>query len=214
MNDYKIIELLCSSQPENIQLAEQICKEQEWDIFAIINKYGYSSFGLEKPKNFLLKVWNCSGKNLTHLPDLLPVSLKQLNCSNNKLLSLPANLPPNLKVLNCSDNELLSLPPLPPFIHKLLAGNNPFQTLPDLKIESLSVVEMEKVSIFNRDLLLRGFIKKMNNNWEKDLSKFGYATIPTASENHEKQSRSTQIALASLVFFIVWMLLKYIRYNI
>ncbi len=123
MSNYKIIQLLCSSTPENIELAEQICISQSWDILEIIKQYGYNDLGIRKPDDFLQEWVYCINKNITALPALLPFSIIELKCYNNKLTHLPV-LPPNLIELDCTDNQLTYLPVLPPYLKFLYCSGN------------------------------------------------------------------------------------------
>lgn len=125
LNDYKIIELLCSSQPDNIELAQQLCDSQGWDILAIIAKHGYREIGLFYPNWFLQATITCNGQNLATLPNLLPAGLQCLHCANNQLTYLPV-LPAGLKFINCSNNQLAYLPKLPAGLKALYCDNNPF----------------------------------------------------------------------------------------
>ena len=74
---------------------------------------------------------DCSGNNLTNLPEL-PNGLNYLDCSSNQLTSLP-ELPNGLTELHCSNNyELSLLPELPNGLTTLSCGNSNLASLPEL----------------------------------------------------------------------------------
>ena len=118
-----IVELLCSSQPESIALAEAICDSQNFPLETILREFGYLDVGIKRAADFTKTEINCIGKGLKKLPDLLPASLKDLFCENNQLTVLP-NLPASLEWLNCNDNQLTVLPNLPASLEWLNCQNN------------------------------------------------------------------------------------------
>lgn len=77
-----------------------------------------------------LKTLNCSGNQLTVLPELSQ-SLEILNCSNNYLKVLP-KLPEELIELWCYDNLLSVLPELPAYLTTCICSRNKLTKLPKL----------------------------------------------------------------------------------
>lgn len=128
---YKIIELLCTSENENIQLAEALCDSQGWDLTEILKEFGYYQIKLKRADDFRYHILDCSKLGLDKLPDLLPANLESLFCFGNQLTALP-NLPAKLKLLSCGDNKLVVLPNLPLSLEDLYCSNNLISNLPDL----------------------------------------------------------------------------------
>ena len=79
----------------------------------------------------------CSGNQLTELPDLRPcVSLTDLSCYDNQLTELPdLSKCVSLEKLYCGNNQLTELPDLRPCIslEKIYCSYNQLTELPDLR---------------------------------------------------------------------------------
>jgi Leucine Rich repeats (2 copies) len=89
---------------------------------------------LERIANMRDGVLDLSHLGLTELPQLVsedPSTLRYLNCSGNQLTSLP-QLPSTLVKLYCMDNQLTSLPQLPSKLVDLCCGGNQLTSLPQL----------------------------------------------------------------------------------
>ena len=97
----------------------------EYDLFEEITQiFNY---------NLVSKI-NCSGNNLTSLPDNMNFSnLQYFDCHNNKLTSLPDNMNfPVLQIFNCSYNNLTSLPNMNlPNLQKFSCSNNKLRFIPN-----------------------------------------------------------------------------------
>lgn len=120
MDKTHIIDLLCTAVPENIALAEQLCKSQSWNIRIVIKEFGYHRFGLTKPTDFLTDTFNCFDAGLTILPKL-PAKIVRLICGKNEFATLPDDLPATLEELDCcACYELTALPETLPAGLKIL----------------------------------------------------------------------------------------------
>ncbi len=126
-----IVELLCTSEPENIALAEALCDSQKFPLETILREFGYWDMGIKRAESFMEQELSCYGLGLKELPDLLPAALVGLDCSNNLLIKLP-KLPFNLKYLWARANQLTALPALPANLKDLLVHNNNLTALPNL----------------------------------------------------------------------------------
>ena len=84
---------------------------------------------------------NCSGNQLTNLPEL-PNGLIYLDCTNNQLTILP-ELPNELEEIQCYSNQLTSLPELPDGLETLQCYDNQLTSLPELPdgLETLQCYE-------------------------------------------------------------------------
>ena len=80
----------------------------------------------------LLTYLDCTGNQLSILPDSLPSTLSTLKCSHNQLIRLPDSLPGILSFLDCSQNHLDSIPKLPNSLKFLSCAYNSMLTLPML----------------------------------------------------------------------------------
>ena len=109
----------------------------------IDNNYGLDISGrglsgeLLLPKELKIAILDCSGNQLTSLPEL-PESLTALSCWDNQLTSLP-ELPESLTALSCDNNQLTSLPELPESLTELYCRGNQLTSLPELP-ESLTAL--------------------------------------------------------------------------
>lgn len=108
-NDYKIIELLCTGESENMELGKQLCASQSWQLKNILKKYGYDKLGISTFQDFLKTTFDCYDEKLLTLPELLPASMKELNCYYNQLSHLPAELPYNLGFIVCGSNPIKNI---------------------------------------------------------------------------------------------------------
>ena len=129
---YQIIKLLCTSESENIELAQMFCNSQGWDLTEILKEFGYWEIRLKRADDFRRHFLDCSKLGLKKLPDLLPAALELLYCQNNQLTVLPA-LPAALKSLYCENNELAVLPTLSTALEWLYCGNNQISNIAEIK---------------------------------------------------------------------------------
>ena len=128
---YQIIKLLCTSESENIKLAQMLCNSQGWDLTEILKEFGYWEINLKRADDFRHHILDCSKLGLNKLPDLLPANLESLFCFGNQLTTLP-NLPAKLQFLSCGNNKLTILPSLPAALEWLDCQNNQLTILPSL----------------------------------------------------------------------------------
>jgi hypothetical protein len=126
-----IVELLCTSEPENIALAQAFCDSQNFPLETILREFGYWDVGIRCGADFSESRLNCAHLGLEKLPDLLPASLVVLYCFDNRLRTLP-NLPIKLQWLYCGYNQLTALPPLPNSLTELNCFHNQLSNLPFL----------------------------------------------------------------------------------
>jgi len=156
MTDYsgEILRLLCSSQADNIKLAELLAQSQGLDIEKIIEKAGYNDLCIVAPTDFLRKTITGQGNDIKKLPSMLPAcaeilylnenrlkelilppmpNLKHLDCGQNKITKI-ANLPPTLEEFYCEDNKLTELPTLPKKLKNLVCSGNLLTELPPLPL--------------------------------------------------------------------------------
>lgn len=127
----RIVELLCSSQPESIALAEAICDSQNFPLETILREFGYWEVGIRWAADFTNDTLDCSFLELEKLPDLLPAALSYLDCDGNLLTKLPL-LPANLKALYFSNNQFTILPDLPLNLEALYFDYNKIKKIPHL----------------------------------------------------------------------------------
>jgi hypothetical protein len=103
-----IINLLCSSQLENIELAKMLCIGQGWDITKLLADFGYLAIGMETPEHFLRNNITITNSDLSYFPRL-PDGLKFLHLRfNQRMFKLPV-LPNSLESLNCEHNNHLRI---------------------------------------------------------------------------------------------------------
>ena len=105
---YQIIKLLCTSESENIELAQMFCNSQGWNLTEILKEFGYYQIKLKRADDFRHHILDCSKLGLTKLPDLLPANLESLFCFGNQLTALP-NLPAALEWLDCQNNPISNI---------------------------------------------------------------------------------------------------------
>lgn len=127
----RIVELLCTSEPENIALAEALCDSQNFPLETILREFGYWDVGIKRAQDFTSDRLDCSHLDLEKLPDLLPAALLFLNCEYNFLTKLP-KLPTNLIYLYAYCNNLTELPELPLNLEILYFRKNKIEKLPKL----------------------------------------------------------------------------------
>ncbi len=154
-----ILELLCSSQEENIELAKTLAASQGINLVDFLQSMGYDKLGLATAENFMTQELTLTDDNTDYwseylpqsviqlvvksyskptLPAYLPPNLIFLNCSNNQIVSLPDNLPNSLVFLHCYNNKIEHLPNnLPPNLQKLYCSTNLLTKLPDNLPDSL-----------------------------------------------------------------------------
>lgn len=124
-----VVRLLCTSEPENIALAEALCDSQNFPLETILREFGYWDVGIKRAQDFTSDRLDCSCLGLKKLPDLLPAALVSLNCGDNLLTELP-KLPPNLKGLWACCNNLTASPDLPHLLEIFCFDNNKIENLP------------------------------------------------------------------------------------
>lgn len=107
-----IVELLCTSEPENIALAEAFCDSQNFPLETILREFGYWDVGIKWGADFAIDQLRIQNKGITKMPNVLPFSLTLIECWGNSLVKLP-NLPANLEWLDYSDNPIVTPPILP-----------------------------------------------------------------------------------------------------
>ena len=129
---YQIIKLLCTSESENIEVAQMLCNSQGWDLTEILKEFGYWEINLKRADDFRHHILDCSKLGLTKLPNLLPAALEYLYCQNNQLTILPS-LPAALEWLDCQNNKLTILPGLPAVLSWLDCQNNPISNIAETK---------------------------------------------------------------------------------
>jgi len=113
---YKEINIYCDSDWERT----------DYNTKAVYIFYNIKNWP-ELPKN--LEKLYCYNKDITSLPDELPINLKILEVASNKLTKLP-ELPISLKILSCLDNQLTELPDLPKSLSYIEFFQNPLTKLP------------------------------------------------------------------------------------
>lgn len=134
----QLFRILCSSEANKIAQATEFAQAHSLNIPQLLEEYGYAGIGLCQESDFLATTLDCSNRNLSVLPALLPENLVELDCSNNQLQSLPNNLPPNLSHLFCAHNQLTQLPDdLPESLEEIICSHNQISQLPNYLPDAL-----------------------------------------------------------------------------
>jgi Leucine-rich repeat (LRR) protein len=160
-----IVELLCTSEPENIALAEAFCDSQNFPLETILREFGYWDVGIRCAEDFTKDTLDCNNMEVKKMPDMLPNALKGLYCQNNQLTVLPDKLPINLKYLDCGYNKLTALPEnLPATLNQLLCYDNQIKFLPLLPngLDILNFINNQITDLPNLPTTLRS-LNYMNN---------------------------------------------------
>jgi Leucine-rich repeat (LRR) protein len=127
-----ILNLLCSSQEDNIKLAEQLAISQNMDLVDFLKSINYDKLGLATPQDFMCKTLTLTDENADYWSGYLPRSVTTMHVRNYSKPELPIYLPTKLKILICYDNQLVSLPNnLPASLMYLNCSDNRISTLPD-----------------------------------------------------------------------------------
>lgn len=157
----KIIELLCSSDKENIELAEMLCLSQNINLEELLEEYGYSDLELYSKESFLnhdLVVYGYLGNYIVnYVPKLLPGNIKTIIAMFFSELHNITELPELDKRTNnlyCNDNKLTYLPELPNSVSKLFCENNKLISLPELpdKLGVLDCSNNQLTHILNKPM--------------------------------------------------------------
>lgn len=99
----------------------------------------------------MLATLNCSGNELTCLPDISESKLRKLSCHRNKLTTLP-DLPDSLITLNCSSNKLTAVPKLPRLLKSLYCSDNKISDLGELP-EMLDILHFSNNNVTSINFL-------------------------------------------------------------
>lgn len=108
MDEQGILDLLLSSQPENIALAEQLLIGAGILLKTLLDEFGYSQIGIKSFQNFKQTNLVIKGLSTETIPKL-PASIVYVRLADIAVKKINLVNEPNLKIFECYNNQLSSL---------------------------------------------------------------------------------------------------------